>query len=256
VNLGQVAGWLAAAPRIGVLTGAGLSTDSGIPDFRGPAGLWTNAPAAQRQFSIDAYVADRELRIASWARRRDHPAWTARPNDGHRALVDLERSGRLGTIATQNIDGLHQAAGSDPGRVLELHGTIWQALCLSCGDRLPMRAVLLRVDAGEADPGCLCCGGLLKSATVSFGQQLDRAVFAAAREAAEESAVYLAVGSSLTVSPAADLCRIAVQAGARLVVCNGQPTPYDGLAGESGGAVVRGPLSTTLPALIAGALAA
>lgn len=226
----MVRDWLAAASSITVLSGAGLSTPSGIPDFRGPQGLWTQQPESQRLFSLSAYVSDPEVRRASWRNRRAHAAWTARPNAAHRALVDLERSGRLAAIATQNIDGLHQAAGSSASLVLELHGTLWQAVCLACQRRTPMAAELDRVDAGDPDPACRRCGGLLKSATVSFGQSLDRNVLAAARAAAERSDLFLAIGSSLSVQPAAGLCQVAVDAGARLVVLNAQPTPYDGLA--------------------------
>jgi NAD-dependent deacetylase len=241
-----VAGWLREARAVTVLTGAGVSTDSGIPDFRGPNGLWTTNPESQRMFDIDAYIADRDVRVAAWRSRREHPAWAASPNPGHGALVALERSGRLRALATQNIDGLHQRAGSDPALVLELHGTVHQVMCLSCGQRTPTPDVLVRVDAGEDDPECLACGGMQKSATVSFGQALDPAVLTAAIRAAEECDLLLAVGSSLTVEPAAGLCRVAVGAGARLVVVNAEPTPYDSLAD----AVLRGQASEVLPRLV------
>jgi NAD-dependent deacetylase len=239
---------VAGASRVGVLSGAGLSTDSGIPDFRGPNGLWTKQPGAQRLFDINAYLADRALRVQAWRNRREHTAWDALPNAGHRALADLESQGRLTAIATQNIDGLHQAAGST--QVLELHGTIWAVVCMQCGDRTPMRDTFDRLDAGEQDPPCVICGGILKSATVSFGQALDPDVLQAAAQAAGASDVYLVTGSSLQVQPAASLCELAVEHGAVLLVLNAQPTPYDELASRSGGGVVRDSLSDVLPQLV------
>jgi NAD-dependent deacetylase len=239
------------AERVTVLTGAGVSTDSGIPDFRGPQGVWTRNPQAARTADIASYVADPEVRRQAWRGRRDHPAWTAQPNAGHRALVDLERAGRLRALLTQNIDGLHQRAGSSPHLVVELHGTVWEVACLSCSARTSMADELARVDAGDPDPSCRRCGGILKSATVSFGQQLDPDVVSAAVEAAGDCDVFLAVGSSLTVQPAAGLCGVAASSGARLVVVNAQPTPYDAIAD----AVLREPIGRALPALV-GALAA
>ena len=229
-----------------VLTGAGISTDSGIPDFRGPNGVWTKDPAAQRMFTLDADVADRALRERAWRSRMEHAAWEAVPNAGHAALVALERQGRLHTLVTQNIDGLHQRAGSDPAKVVEVHGTLYGVECLGCGARSPMAATLDRVRAGEADPPCLDCGGILKSATVSFGQQLDAANVERARRAAVECDVFLAVGTSLAVQPVASLAPLAVRAGARLVVVNGSATPYDDLAD----AVVREPIGEALPLLV------
>lgn len=242
----QVAGWVRDADRVVALTGAGVSTDSGIPDFRGPNGVWTRNPDAQRQFTLQALLADPELRVRAWRNRAAHPAWTAEPGPAHRALAALESRGRLHALLTQNIDGLHQRAGSSPEAVVELHGTIFGAECLGCGWRGTMREVLARVESGEADPPCLLCGGVLKSATVSFGQQLDPAVLERARTEAERADVFLAAGSSLSVQPAAGLCRVAARAGARLVVLNGEPTPYDDLAD----AVLREPLGELLPRLV------
>ena len=247
----QVAAWLGEAGAVTVLTGAGVSTDSGIPDYRGPQGVWTLKPDAMRTVTLQHYVADPEVRRRAWQGRREHGAWTARPNAGHRALVELERAGRLRALLTQNVDGLHQRAGSSPQRVIELHGTVWEVECLSCAARTPMREELDRVDAGDPDPACRACGGILKSATISFGQALDQAVLAAAVTAARECDVFLAVGSSLTVQPAAGLCRVAAAEGARLVVVNAQPTPYDGIAD----AVLRQPIGEVLPALVAAAVA-
>lgn len=230
-----------------VLTGAGVSTDSGIPDFRGPQGVWTKNPGSQALSTIDAYLSDPEIRRRAWRSRLDNPVWHAQPNAGHRALAELERNGRLHAIITQNIDGLHQAAGSSPERVIEIHGTVHWVMCLSCDLRTPMPAVLARVQAGEDDPRCLECGGIQKSATISFGQSLDPNVLADAVAAAQAGEVFLAVGSSLTVHPAAGLCDHAVAAGARLVVINAQPTPYDGVAD----AVIREPIGEVLPQLVA-----
>jgi NAD-dependent deacetylase len=232
-----------------VLTGAGISTESGIPDFRGPNGVWTKDPAAQRMFTLDAYVTDPALRVRAWRARMEHAAWTAEPNDGHKALVDLERRGLLHTLVTQNIDGLHQKAGNDPAKVVEIHGTIHEVECLRCGARSPMPETLDRVRAGEDDPPCLRCGGVLKSATVSFGQSLDPADVERARDAAVGCDVFLAVGTSLTVHPAAALAPLAKRAGARLVIVNAEPTPYDGIADE----VVREPIGAALPRLVGAA---
>jgi NAD-dependent deacetylase len=241
-----VAGWLAAAQRVTVLTGAGISTDSGIPDFRGPDGVWTRDPEAARLATLDAYLADPEVRRRAWRTRRDHPAFTARPNRAHQALVAFEKTGRLRAIVTQNIDGLHTRAGSDPARVIEVHGSLTAVRCLDCGDRTPMRDTLARVDAGEPDPPCLACGGILKSATIAFGQALEPEVLRAALVAAAGCDLFLAVGTSLSVHPVAGLVEVAADAGARIVIVNAQPTPYDPLAD----AILRAPIGAVLPALL------
>jgi NAD-dependent deacetylase len=229
---------------IAVLTGAGISTESGIPDYRGPNGLWTRDPQAQRMMQIDAYLADPELRRQVWLERMHHPAWTAEPNAGHRALVELEHAGRLRVLITQNIDGLHQSAGSE--RVLELHGTIRRCRCLSCGFETPMQQQLDRVRAGEPDPSCERCGGIQRSATIAFGQSLDGGVLREAFDAAGSCDAFWAVGTSLTVQPAALLCDAAKRNGARLVIVNAQPTPYDAIADQ----VIRDPIGKALPELV------
>jgi NAD-dependent deacetylase len=233
-------------PRVTVLSGAGISTDSGIPDFRGPRGLWTRNPAAERLFTIDSYLSDPEIRRRSWLARRENPAWEAQPNAGHLALVELERRGDLRALCTQNIDRLHQAAGNSTDRVLELHGNMVEALCVSCGARSTTSEALARLGAGEADPRCLLCGGILKTATVMFGESLDPRVLDAAVAAAIDCDVFLAVGTTLQVHPAAGLCDVAVQAGAALIVMNAEPTPYDSQAQR----VIREPISEALPALV------
>lgn len=237
---------VAGAGRIVVLTGAGISTDSGIPDFRGPRGVWTKDPQAQRNSNITDYLADPAVRRRVWQSRLASPAWTAAPNPGHRAIVELQRQGRLHSLVTQNIDGLHQVAGHDPASVVELHGTMRRVVCLDCGDRGPMEPVLDRLRAGEDDPPCLRCGGILKSATISFGQALVVDDLLRAHRAATECDLLLAVGSTLTVSPACDLVGVAAAAGAGVVIVNAQSTPYDPIAG----AVVRAPISDALPALV------
>ena len=238
--------WLTSARRICVLTGAGISTDSGIPDYRGPNGVWTRDPDAEKLVTLSYYVADPDIRRRAWQMRRDLQDGDVRPNAGHRAVADLERQGRLLALITQNVDGLHQAAGSSPELVLEVHGTVHAVECLSCADRTTMRSALDRVDAGEPDPACLRCGGILKSATVSFGQELDERVLAAAAEAAADCDVFLAVGTSLQVWPVAGLTEIAAASGARVVVVNAEPTPFDDLADL----VVREPIGTALPRLL------
>ena len=235
--------WARGARAVAVLTGAGISTDSGIPDFRGPQGLWTTNPGAEKLSTYQAYVSDSAVRRRSWRARRDHPAWRAEPNRAHVALADLARSGLVTSVITQNIDGLHQKAGTPADRVIELHGTMFSVVCVSCGDRSPMAGALARVEAGEEDPPCTRCGGILKSATVMFGQPLDPGVFARAGQAAATCEVFLAVGSTLTVEPAASLCGLAVQAGAALVIVNRDPTPYDPMAA----AVVRDPIGEAVP---------
>jgi NAD-dependent deacetylase len=241
--------WLARAGRICVLTGAGISTDSGIPDYRGPNGLWTRDPDAEKLVTLGYYLADPGIRRRSWRMRQALQDADPRPNAGHAALVDLERQGRLRALITQNVDGLHQAAGSSPERVLEIHGTVHEVVCTGCGDRTPMSAALARLAAGEPDPACLVCGDVLKSATVYFGQMLDEHVVEACTSAAADCDVFLAVGTSLQVWPAAGLADVAVGSGARLAVVNAQPTPYDDVADL----VVRAPIGTALPRLLTAA---
>ncbi|UGT65805.1 Sir2 family NAD-dependent protein deacetylase [Nocardia gipuzkoensis] len=243
--------WRSRTGRIGVLTGAGISTDSGIPDFRGPRGVWTKDPIAELLSTYQSYVADAALRERAWLARRDNPAWQAVPNAAHHALADLERAGRAVTIITQNIDRLHQRAGSSPERVIEIHGNMFEVVCIECDYQTSMAATLERVAAGEPDPPCPGCGGILKAATVMFGQQLDRRTMTKAALTAETSDIFLAVGTSLQVEPAASMCSIAVQSGAELVIVNAEPTPYDAMATE----IIREPIGTAVPRLVAELLA-
>lgn len=237
--------WIQEAAAITVLTGAGISTDSGIPDFRGPNGVWTKNPAAEKAATLDHYLADPEVRRAAWRNRMNSPAWAAQPNAGHRALVELERRGQLVAVVTQNVDELHQAAGHDPARVIEVHGTMRWARCWQCGDRRSMEEMLDRVRSGEDDPPCLICGGIVKSDTISFGQALVPEVIEAAMAAAERCDVLLAAGSSLSVFPAANVVPRAKASGARVVIVNGEPTGMDRFAD----ALLIGQLSELLPAL-------
>ena len=242
----RVAAWVGEAKRVVVLTGAGISTESGIPDFRGPQGVWTRDPEAEKLSDIRYYVADPAIRRRSWQSRLEHPAWTARPNAGHAAIADLERGGRLHALITQNIDGLHQMAGNSPGRVIEVHGTVHAVVCLSCGWKGPMQATLDRVRAGEADPPCSACGGILKSDTISFGQALVPEVIDRAMNAAAEADLFISVGTSLQVYPIAGTVPTAKRAGARVVIVNAQPTPFDGIAD----AVLRGAIGEVLPRML------
>ena len=246
----EVAAWLRRARSVVALTGAGISTESGIPDFRGPNGLWTRDPGSERLSNIGYYVADANIRRESWRRRAEHPAWTAEPNAGHRAMARLEQAGRLELLITQNVDGLHLAAGATPERLIEIHGTIRETSCLGCGDRRPMLEVIERVRRGEPDPPCEVCGGILKSATVSFGQNLDATLLSRAEEAAAACDLFLAIGTSLTVYPVARLPELAMEFGARLVIVNAEPTPLD----ERADAVLRGSCGEILDRLVSRAV--
>jgi NAD-dependent deacetylase len=237
--------WIDEAERVVALTGAGISTESGIPDFRGPQGVWTKNPKAERLSNIHFYMSDPEVRRLSWQSRLAHPAWHATPNAGHRALVTLEQRGKLHALVTQNIDGLHQRAGNSADRVIEVHGTVHEAVCMRCGWQGPMQPVLDRVRGGEDDPPCAHCGGILKSATISFGQALVPEVIARAMQVAEEADVVLAIGSSLQVYPVAGAVPAAKEAGARLVILNAEPTPFDGIADM----VLTGAIGAVLPEL-------
>lgn len=236
---------LAEAERITVLTGAGLSTASGIPDFRGPQGVWTLDPEAERVSTLSYYLTDPAVRKAAWQRRTWSPVFSAEPNAAHRALVDLERSGRLRAVITSNTDGLHQLAGSV--NVLELHGSARRWRCESCGRSGPMTEMLERVQAGEDDPSCPSCGGIVRATTILFEENLDPQVIDAAVAAASDCDVFLAVGTSLGVYPAAGLLPLALRSGARAVIVNAEETEYDLYAW----AVIRERIESALPRLLA-----
>jgi NAD-dependent deacetylase len=244
--IARARGLIAEAERVVVLTGAGISTDSGIPDFRGPQGVWTKNPGAERMATIQHYVADPDVRKRAWQMRIAHPAWRAEPNRGHVALVDLERRGKLDTLITQNVDGLHLKAGTSPERLVEIHGTMRDVVCLGCGDRASIEKAIARVEAGEQDPACRSCGGILKTATISFGQSLVEEDLERARDAALRCDLMLAVGSTLSVYPIAGVVPVAKRAGAGVIVVNGQPTEMDGIADV----VLQGSISDILPRLV------
>ena len=247
MSVAEARALLEVASRVVVLCGAGMSTRSGIPDFRGPNGVWTRNPEAEKLSTLEHYLADPEVRRRAWRGRLDHRAWSADPNAAHHALVDLERQGRLHTIVTQNIDGLQQAAGSDPERIVEIHGTMREVTCMSCGWRGPMEETLERVRGGEDDPPCQVCGGILKSATISFGQSLVAEDLDRAFQAAADADLLLAAGSTLSVYPVAQMVPIAVSNGVPVVIVNGEPTEMDRLADV----VVVGDLTEVLPAMVA-----
>lgn len=242
-----VRGWIDEAQRVVALTGAGISTDSGIPDFRGPQGLWTKNPGAERMATLQHYMADPDVRKRSWQSRLEIWAREVDPNRGHLALVELERRGKLDTLITQNVDGLHVKAGSSRERVVEIHGTMREVVCLSCGERAAMEKALARVRAGEADPACRTCGGMLKSATISFGQGLVAADLARADMAARRCDLMLAIGTKLSVWPIAGVVPTAKEAGARVVIINAEPTEMDSLAD----AVIQSSIGEVLPKLCA-----
>lgn len=232
---------------ITVLTGAGVSTDSGIPDFRGPEGVWTKNPGAEKKAHISVYVADPEHRKSNWRRLSEGSIWEGRePNIGHQKLVDLEATGKLHTLVTQNVDGLHQRAGSSDDVMVEVHGTTQKVKCLDCGEQAPMAKALDRVRAGEEDPPCRACGGILKSATVSFGQSLISADLERAEVAANACDLMMCVGTSLAVFPIANMVPLAVQTGAKLLIVNGEETQFDPLADV----VINASISAVLPQII------
>jgi NAD-dependent deacetylase len=242
----EVRSWIDGASHIVALTGAGISTDSGIPDFRGPQGLWTKNPAAEKMATIQHYMADPEVRKNAWQHRLDPSNWRAEPNSGHAALVELEQRDKLDTLVTQNVDGLHRKAGSSAERVVEIHGTMQEVMCMECNERAPMERALERVRAGEEDPPCRSCGGILKSATISFGQGLIAEDLQRAFDAASQCDLILAIGTTLAVYPIAGIVPEAKQNGARVVILNGEETEMDSIAD----AVLRGSIGELLPRLV------
>lgn len=224
-----LAAWLPEMKRLAVLTGAGISTDSGIPDFRGPQGLWTKNPAAERLSTYQVYMTDPDVRRRSWQSRLAHPAWTAEPNAAHQALAALAGSAIDTQVITQNIDGLHQESGIPATQVIELHGNTTYATCLSCEQRYEIEDLRVDFERDNVVPAC-ACGGYVKSATISFGQSMP--VHAMQRAEAETLAcdLFVAIGSSLVVYPAAGFPELAKRAGAELVIVNRDPTGLDGVA--------------------------
>jgi len=241
---------LAAATSVAVLTGAGVSTDSGIPDFRGPEGVWTKNPEAEKQSHISMYVSDPEHRKHKWARLAEGSMWEGKaPNAGHKALVDLEAQGKLHTLVTQNVDGLHELAGTSLDKLIEVHGTTKRVKCLDCGEEAPMEKALARVRDGDEDPACRSCDGILKAATVSFGQSLVPDDLTRADEAAHACDLMLCVGSTLAVYPVAHMVPTAVRNGADLMIINGEPTQFDSVATL----VINASISDVLPQIVGAA---
>lgn len=248
--LTRATGLLAGAHRVLALTGAGLSTASGIPDFRGPQGRWTQDPEAEKVSTLSYYLYDEEVRRKAWRSRATSPALTAQPNPAHLALVDLERSGRLAGIVTQNTDGLHLVAGSSPGLVHEIHGNARTWRCEDCGRTGPLSEMVERIRAGDDDPRCPDCGGITRATVILFEEMLDREVLDASVALAERADLVIAIGTSLTVHPVAGLVPYAFGHEARVVIVNAQETPYDHLAD----AILRDPVEQVLPRLVAAAL--
>lgn len=251
-----LARFLDTRARVVVFTGAGVSTESGIPDFRSPGGVWTRYDP--RELTFDRYVASAEVRGKSWAMRREFFAAGARPNPAHVAIADLERAGRSPGVITQNIDGLHREAGSDA--VVEIHGTAATVTCIGaaprhgrpdgCGFSEPTSWAFEQIDAGVPDPRCPRCEGLVKSATISFGQAMDPSSLEAAQALFDAADAMLVVGSSLQVYPAASFPELAIATGMGLAIVNDEPTPFDAAAET----VVRGRAAEVLPVAVASAL--
>ncbi|GAB4389268.1 MAG: NAD-dependent deacylase [Thermodesulfovibrionales bacterium] len=227
-RLGRAAALLREASAVAAFTGAGISTESGLSDFRSPGGIWDR----YRTVTFQEFLSSREARVEYWSMKRElfRELAGARPNAAHAALAELERMGKLLCVITQNIDGLHQDAGSSPEKVVELHGTNRRAACLDCGRSWPMEEVQARLEQGDLDPRCGHCGGLVKPATVSFGQPMPEEEMRLASRYCRQCDLMLMVGSSLQVEPAASLPRLARQSGARLVFINRAETPWDHLA--------------------------
>ncbi len=246
-TLRAVRSWIDDAECVVVLTGAGISTDSGIPDFRGPKGVWTKNPEAEKMATIQHYMAEPEIRRRSWQQKLAMAGAAREPNAGHRALVALRERGKLDTLITQNVDGLHQDAGIPNDIVVEIHGTLREFVCMKCGDGGPMELALERVRAGEEDPACQRCGGILKSATISFGQGLVAEDLERAERAANACDLIIAIGTTLSVYPIAGVVPVAKRTGARVVILNAEPTAMD----ELGDAVLQGGISEILPRMVA-----
>ncbi len=245
-GLQKAASLVADARRIVVLTGAGVSTESGIPDYRGPQGVWTTNPKAEQLSTIAPYLTDPEVRQLAWQMRREHAVWRREPNTSHLALVDLEAQGRLSLLVTQNVDGLHAKARTSAEHLVEIHGSLRHTQCVACDERRPIDEAMQRVEEGNPDPSCRSCGGILKPTVVFFGEGLDEHDLAKAVRSSADADLFLAAGTSLQVHPAAGLPALAKEHGAALIIANDEPTPLDHLADE----VVRGRLGEVLPALV------
>ena len=228
-NAQRLADLIRPARRAVVFTGAGISTESGIPDFRSPGGLWSQV----KPITFQEFVGNEEARRASWARTFSGVArWTgSKPNHGHRAVAELVARGHVAAVVTQNIDNLHQDGGAPADRVIELHGNAGYARCLDCSLRHELADLRRPFEARGDIPACRACGGIVKIAVISFGQAMPAAAMARAEDAALEADLFLVLGSSLTVKPAANIPVLAWEAGAPLAIVNRDPTPLDRMAG-------------------------
>ena len=220
--------WLHESERVVIFTGAGISTESGIPDFRSPGGIWSN----NKPIDFSEFLASEETRRESWRRKFnvDPTLQAARPNVGHLTIAAWVAVGKVSTVITQNVDGLHQASGVPDERVIELHGNTTYAACLDCGDRYQLAGIKAAFETDETLPQCGRCGGIVKTATISFGQAMPVAEMERAAEETAACDLFIATGSSLVVYPAAGFPSLAKQAGARLVILNRDPTDLDGIA--------------------------
>jgi NAD-dependent deacetylase len=242
----QIARWIVDAARPVIFTGAGVSTESGIPDFRSPGGIWSKYDP--EDFTYQRFVSSEDAREKYWRMSTEffHGMRDVRPNAAHLAIAELERLGKVDCVITQNIDGLHQMAGTSPERVIEIHGTSRAVSCLSCGKRWPRDEVQGMIERGVRVPRCDECSGLLKPATISFGQEMPERETAEAFHRASRADLFMVLGSSLVVQPAASMPLVAKQKGARLVIVNRDPTAYDGLAD----AVLRGSCGDAMARLL------
>lgn len=234
------------ATRIVLLCGAGLSTAAGIPDFRGPEGLWTRDPYAELVSTLSWYLNDEDVRRSAWRRRTNPAAWSAQPTRSHRAITELAAQGRVRAVITQNTDGLQQLAGTPDDLVLEVHGSMRTWRCERCGRTGPMEEMVTRVNAGEEDPRCPHCGGITRATVILFEEVLDADVLEEAVKAVEDCDAIVAVGTTLGVYPVAGLFPLAREHGAYTVIVNDEATPYDDTADQ----VLRGRIDDVLPALL------
>lgn len=243
-QIDKLASLIESAQVVVAFTGAGISTESGIPDFRSPGGIWTKYNP--EDFTYQKFLSSKESRRLAWERLRLSGILDAIPNPAHYALADLERMGRLHCLITQNIDGLHQKAGNSEDIVIELHGTYHWVTCLNCGQRYPSTEILRRLEAGVEIPECDRCGGILKTAAISFGQPMPETEMTQAQHWSTMADLFIVVGSSLVVYPAAQMPLIAVQSSAKLVIVNATATPMDSYAEL----VIRDKAGQVLPAVV------
>ncbi len=236
---------------IAVFTGAGISTSVGIPDFRGPDGVWTKHPEQANVYDYDLFIHDRAAREYSWRWQKESAVWKAQPGPAHYALVELEKAGLLSIIATQNFDGLHERAGNSAEKITNLHGTIATSHCLDCGKKYRTSDIMDALD-DTPDPHCLVCGGILKTDVTYFGEQLPEGALDKGAQGILNASELWVVGSSLEVYPAASLIPFAARYDRRIRIINAQPTDMDGLANDDD--IIREPIEEVLPQLVRDAI--